>query len=343
MRIVLIGDFNPRTEEGMRRLCADIRGGLEQRHEVLALDPEQARTLSAVGRVRQFSPDVIHYLTGPTFFSLVTLRTHQAALGFRIPTVATGLKPFVGAAGRTLLPLVRPTVFLAQSRRWVESFRSAGSEIVDFPNWIRPEKFQLRSQSKEELRRKHGLPLDRQLVLHVGHVKPNRNLECLVPAQQSGRFQCVVIGSQSLSEQGAYQAEMERAGLLIKVGYVPDIQEIYQACDYYVFTAKAMPLDRFPATRHSIGVIDFPLTILEAMACGLRVAATRHDAAQHFLGEPPGLRFFDGSGPDCLRALDTLAGQPAADTRQVALGFSLDRTLDQLDRLYARLVGPASK
>lgn len=323
----------------MRRLCADIRGGLERRHEVLAIDAANIRKPGAFAQVRRFRPEVLHYLTGPTSFSLITLRAHQAALGFRVPTVVTGLKPFLGPWGRRLLRLVRPDIFLAQSRRWVESFRQAGSEIVDFPNWIRPEKFRPRSVTKEELRRKHGLPLDRELVLHVGHIKPNRNLECLIPAQQSGRFQCVVIGSQSLSEGGGYQAEMERAGLLIRVGYVPDIQEIYQACDHYVFTAKAMPLDRFPETRHSIGVIDFPLTILESMACGLKVAATRHDAVEHFLGQPPGLRFFDGSGPDCLRALDELVAEPPVDTRVVALAYSLDRTLDQLDRLYARLKG----
>ena len=339
MRIALFGDFNGRTDEGMRRLCADLRAGLGRRHEVLALDTQRARRPAAFATLRRFRPDVLHYLTGPTSFSLVTLRAHQLALWKRTPTIATGLKPFLSPLSRRTLRWVRPDVFLAQSRRWVELFQRAGSEIVDFPNWIQADKFRLATTTDPvALRRKHGLPLDRRLVLHVGHVKPSRNLECLIPAQQSGRFQTVVIGSQSLSEGGAYQAEMERAGLLLKIGYVPDIQEIYQACDFYAFTAKAMPLGRFPVDRNSIGVIDFPLTILESLACGLRVVSTRHDGAEHFLGQPPGLRFFDGTGSDCLRALDELAAQPQVDTRTLALAYNLDRALDHLDEIYQRLV-----
>jgi glycosyltransferase involved in cell wall biosynthesis len=236
-----------------------------------------------------------------------------------------------------MLPILRPDVFLAQSRRWISLFKASGSQVIDFPNWVSEQKFQLRDPSAAlTLRKKHGLPLQGQLVLHIGPVKPNRNLECLIAVQKSNRYQVVVIGSESLSQEGAHRDRLEAAGILVRIGYVKDIQEVYQACDFYALTAKAMPAACFPRHRHAIGVIDFPVSILEAMACGLRVVTTRHDALEYFLGQPAGLRYFDGCGSDCLRALDELVDEPA-DTRSVATRFALDNAVNILDKVYQSL------
>jgi glycosyltransferase involved in cell wall biosynthesis len=343
MRIALIGDFNAKTDEGMRRLCTDIRHGMETRHEVLALNSEELRHGSSFGRLRKFQPELLHYLTGPTFFSLISLKAHQLALGGRIPTIATGLKPFLDPTGRRFLPLVRPTVFLGQSRRWVDLFAKAGSRVIDFPNWTRLERFQKPNPfSKQELRQKYGLPAEGNLIFHVGHIKPNRNLECLIPAQQSGRYKAVVLGSETLSEKGACRDHLEKSGVLIKTMFAPEIQEFYKACDFYVFTAKAMPANQFPETRHSIGVIDFPLSILEALASGLPVASTRHDAVEHFLGKRKSLRFFNGSGEGCLATLDELANQPLEQETNLEQ-FSLENRLNHLDSIYKELTSVKKK
>lgn len=334
MNIALVGDFAEPADEGMRRLCADLRTGVAAQHLVLALNASELRQPAGLARLRGFRPAVLHWITSPTIFSLITLKVCKVALGRRVITIATGLKPFLGPCGRRLLRAVRPDVYLAQSRRWVALFRDAGSQVLDFPNWVSVDKFRLGDPSaKPALREKYGLPKTDPLVLHVGHVKPNRNLECLIPVQNSSRYRVVIIGSQSLSENGPCLGRLRAAGILVISGYVPAIQEVYQACDFYALTARALPPDRFPGNRHSLGVIDFPLSILEAMASGTRVVTTRHDALQYFLGQPPGLRYFDGSGEDCLRALDEVATHPA-NTRAVAERFSLESAVGLLDSVY---------
>jgi glycosyltransferase involved in cell wall biosynthesis len=334
-RIVLIGDFNAQTDEGMRRLCADISERIRPSVELLTFSSHEVRRWGAYRQIAAFKPDYLQYLTGPTTFSLIVLKAYELLLGSRTTTVVTGLKPFVGPWGRRLIHFLKPDVYLAQSRRWTRLFESAGCKVIDFPNGVKTDKFRPGVPERlDELREKFGLPARKKLVLHVGHVKANRNLECLLDVQKSGRYQVVVVGSETLSERGETRRRIEEAGFIVITKYFPNIEEIYQAVDFYVFTAKALDPAIFPRDRHEIGVIDFPLSILESMATNLRVLTTAHDAAAHFLPKTQGLRFFDGSAEDCLRQLDAVAAE-IPDTRRVAEQFDIQRIIAQLTSFYA--------
>lgn len=343
MRIALIGIFGAKIDEGMRKLCVQIEAAAGSGHEVLTVQTGDFCRGRAWSALRQFRPDCLHYLTGPTVFSLLALKFHRLTLPGRVTTVATGIRPYLSGTGRALLPALAPDHYLAQSRRWARLFAEAGSQCRDFPNGVDTRRFRPVTQERRaELKARWGLPADRPVVLHVGHVKENRNLDSLLEVQRSGRYQVWIVGSESESEPGPWRTRLEEAGCRIFTQYVPAIEEVYQAADRYVFTVRALPADRFPRHYQEIGVIDLPLSILEAMACGLPVLSTRHDAVAHFCGDVKGLGFFDGSAADCLRQLDVLPTAQLA-TRAAAERLDLERVMGGLGDFYAELAPTAGR
>ena len=337
MRIALIGIFGSKVDEGMRKLCVQIEAAARSQHEVMTVQTGDFCRGKAWTELRRFRPQCLHYLTGPTVFSLLALKFHRLTLPGPVTTVATGIRPYLGANGRRMLPLVAPDHYLAQSRRWAQLFAKAGSQCVDFPNGVDTRRFLPVSQERRaELKKRWGLPADKPVVLHVGHVKENRNLDSLLAVQRSGRYQVWIVGSESESKPGPWRTRLEDAGCRIFTRYVSAIEEVYQAADRYVFTVKALPTAQFPQHYQEIGVIDLPLSILEAMACGLPVLSTRHDAVAHFCGAVAGLGFFDGTAVDCLAQLDRLQVDSLA-TRAAAERHDLQRVMGLLGDFYDRI------
>lgn len=338
MRIALIGIFGSKIDEGMRKLCVQMEtAARHQQHEVLTVQTGDFCRGKAWAELRRFRPRCLHYLTGPTVFSLSALKFHSLTLPAPVTTVATGIRPYLSSNGRRMLPWMAPDHYLAQSRRWAQLFAKAGSRCVDFPNGVDTRRFQpLSAERRAELKARWGLPTDKPVVLHVGHVKENRNLDSLLAVQRSGRYQVWIVGSESESKPGPWRTRLEEAGCRIFTRYVPAIEEVYQAADRYVFTVKALPTAQFPRHYQEIGVIDLPLSILEAMACGLPVLSTRHDAVAHFCGDVAGLGFFDGTSADCLAQLDRLETGPLA-TRKAAERLDLQRVMGQLGEFYSRI------
>jgi glycosyltransferase involved in cell wall biosynthesis len=249
-------------------------------------------------------------------------------------TAATGLRPYLGKIGRALLPLLAPDLYLSQARRWQRLFSAAGSRTADLPNGVDTRRFVPACQKEKRALKAHwNLPTDKPVVLHVGHVKPNRNLECLIDVQRSGRYQVWIIGSESESQPGPWRAQLEEAGCRVDTEFVPGIEQVYRAADAYVFTVRPTPPSRFPSGYQEVGVIDFPLSILEGMASGLPMITTRHDAVEHFLGNVAGLRYFDGTGADCLRQLDAVRGGKI-ETRQAAERFDVANVMGHIENVY---------
>ena len=73
------------------------------------------------------------------------------------------------------------------------------------------------------------------MLLHVGHLKPSRNLEVLGALAATSRWSVVMVASTSTGQDLAVRHELERHGVTIVRRYLPDIERVYRAAHLYVF------------------------------------------------------------------------------------------------------------
>lgn len=131
-------------------------------------------------------------------------------------------------------------------------------------------------EKKRFLREKYGLPQDKCLVLHVGHLKPGRNLSCLSRLEEDCHGVLVLSSTtQHQRDSQLRQLLQARDNVTILDTYLPDIQELYQLADVYLFPVQTEG-----------ACIDLPLSVLEAAACGTKVVCTDYGALKEFRGKP---------------------------------------------------------
>lgn len=93
----------------------------------------------------------------------------------------------------------------------------------------------------------------------------------------------VIVGSTSTSQDKQLKDDLENAGIKIIAGYIEHIEELYQLSDVYVFPVK---------NDHS--AIEFPLSVLEAMACNLPVVTTTYGSLPDFFVQSSCFTYFSG-------------------------------------------------
>jgi glycosyltransferase involved in cell wall biosynthesis len=336
MRILYIGAFAGRPAEGMRSVARAIPAAVGRDHDVLCLDTREAPHPASIWKARSFAPDVIHYLAGPTVRSLGVLRAYSRAIP-RAATVASAIRPFFGASGRRLIRSLSPDLVLTQDPLWEAEFRRHGVSVTFVPNGVDLQRFSPATPNERRaLRARFGIDTDLPVVLHVGHLKPNRNPDVLLGLQRSGTAQAVVVASSESAIHHRVRAALLREGVRIVTGFLPDIQAIYGCADLYVFPVRTPRAGTLPAGYDQVGVIDMPLSVLEAMAADLPVLTTRFGALARVFVETASFRWFDGSIEDALRTIVELRPSAGVNRAQVEpLGW--DRVGQSLTSIYAAL------
>ena len=112
-----------------------------------------------------------------------------------------------------------------------------------------------------------GWPEDRQVLLYVGRLSPEKNVRRLIQAfsllneSAPGRFHLVVVGDGPL--RGALQRLQEESGAVSWIQYcdgASDLADIYRAADLFVH----------PGVKETFGLVT-----LESQACGTPVVGIR--------------------------------------------------------------------
>ena len=338
MRIVLIGDFTGTPDEGMKHISSTLYNRLAKNHDVFAMNPFQALSVHTLLQLKLFRPEVIHYLHGPTIRSLIILAWLK--LVTQAPTLVSATRPYLPKWTRKILPLVCPDLVLTQSQEFETLFKALGNRVSFFPNGVDMDKFSpVGPREKAKLRSRLNLPLDQKIILHVGHIKPNRQLDIFFRIQKMEGVQVVVAGGTHEAADIALKDKLVRAGIKVVHEYMPDISELYKAADLYIFPlmdkGKAQGFD-----YNSIGAIDLPLSVFEAMACDLPVLTTPFGALPRLFTRDQGFVYAD-TDTAILEKIRPMLDSGRTGTRAKVSPFAWPRVVSFLEQQYQGLVRSA--
>jgi glycosyltransferase involved in cell wall biosynthesis len=131
---------------------------------------------------------------------------------------------------------------------------------------------------KTHLRKKYGLPESAYILLHVGHIKENRNMQVFLKHREWGRDILPVVKGGEVDPSWLHRLQM--AGVVVIDEYIEHMHELYQAADCYLFPVSS-----------PTGALEFPLSVIEAAACNLPVITTRFGALPHVIREGEGFHY----------------------------------------------------
>lgn len=322
MRVAMFTEtFLPSTDGVVTRLLATLPELRRLGHEVLVLAPEGCppeyggvriegfpgkpfflypdkrviwpRT-RALDLLREFQPDIIHTVN-PVVFGLGAI---LASRRMNVPLVAsyhTHFPHFAEVYGyRWMTGPIWGYMRLLHNRAVLNlcTSDSARQDLVRhgfrrvrvWDHGVDLERFRPKPRDAEMRRRLSGGSPERTLLVYVGRLAPEKQVERLLPLVRGNPdVHVAFVGD------GPSRAQLERvfAGTPTTfVGYLQgeDLIAAYTSADAFVF----------PSTMETLGLV-----LLEAMACGLPVIAARSEPTLHLVGEGAGL-LYDADDPASL-------------------------------------------
>jgi glycosyltransferase involved in cell wall biosynthesis len=227
-----------------------------------------------------YKPDLICYVpsASATLFSFIRsrlLKLYQP----HARVVMVSLQPrHYGWLSRHLIRFLAPDVVFVQHKEAAKHLIALGCHVQLIPSGVDLDKFTpVSPERKADLRIEYGLELAKYTVLHVGHIKRERNVQTLVDIHRELSAQVILVGSSFPGQDENLLTELREQGIIVYDQYLPNIEQLYQLADCYVF----------PVVSEQ-ACIGAPLSVLEAMACNLPVVTLRY-------GDLPAA-FEDGDG-----------------------------------------------
>ena len=207
----------------------------------------------------------------------------------------------------------------------------AEDRIVQIPNGIDMEEFApVDDRRRRELRAKLNLPADQVTALFVGRLVDYKGIDDLLAAWPQVRQEdatLVVVGATG-------EAVTAPAGVIVR-DWVQSPREYMQAADVFVHPS------------HADGMSN---AVLEAMACGLPLVATKHGATHGLVEDGREALLVPARNPNALAAAlrrllrePTLRRKLAAVARQSAGRFGLAQVVDSIERQHEELVNNHSR
>lgn len=213
---------------------------------------------------------------------------------------------------KTLLKMSRAR-FIVFSKRSFELYSGivAQKRVEYLKAGVDTEKFVPASADiAAELKKKYGFDADKKLVLHVGHLNRGRNVQQL--EKLSADYHTLLITStQTKNEQDIeLKNELLSCGVKIIDTYIPDIEQVYQMADVYLF----------PVVEQG-KCIDVPLSCMEAAACNKPIVTTDFGEMREFVGKD-GFYFINSFEADELKAkIEEALSAENTDTRSAVLEY----------------------
>lgn len=336
MRISLVGDFNE-PDEARKVMAHHFLKEMSGRHDVLPFNVRSTFDRNARKQLRDFKPDVIQYIPGASTYSFFAARTLKSTCKNIRTVMFTALHGFHGfsygayygisTVTKPLIRLMKSDLVLVQSPETEKIFRGLGCNVrFSVYSGVDTNRFKPADQKRKlVLREKYQLDPERYTVLHVGSVRKWRNVGFLKDITKNKDIQFVLVGRGSTKFEDDTAKSLRESGVKIIESYTPDIQELYELSDCYMFP-----------TINPIGSIDVPLSVLEAMSANLPVITTSFGGLRNIFPEVEGLRYARESEFDRHLA-DLRESKGEVCTRNAVLPYSWSRVAVSLENIYGEL------
>lgn len=232
------------------------------------------------------------------------------------------MKSQMGRISRLLLRM-SGAVFLVFSREAERFYRGfvAKDQVRYLKSGVDTKRFSPVSREKSrELKKKYGFDPERPVVLHVGHLKYGRGIDKLL--QLDAQWQILLVTSTLTADEQDSDLRkqiMDRPGSRILDNYIPNIEEVYQLADVYLFPVRQMG-----------NCIDVPLSCLEAAACGKPVVTTTYGEMREFVGKRGFYFSEDMNGEDMNRKVEQAIREQCVDARTAVLEYDWDNAVEEL-------------
>jgi len=331
MRICLLSErLAPPFDEGFKNVVLYLGQEMARRHEVLTLTcggrdvPAHGIRNVAANRfflslplartIRRWAPDVLYYvptasLTWPSFLRARMLRVYVKT-GGRVALVGLQSRSHTQLS-RRLVAALSPDLLLVMGHNVAAGLPPLRCPLISVPAGVDTARFTpATAEEKGRLRVAYGIPPAAWVLLHVGHIKRERNVLLLGRIQQALGVQALLVGSSSTMQEREVESELRAAGVMV-ISHHLDIAEAYRLADAYLFPTHLQ--------QAAIGV---PLSVLEAMACNLPVISTPFGGLPELFPAQPERGLIYAEADDALVAAVAKARQRAhADTRAMVLPY----------------------
>jgi glycosyltransferase involved in cell wall biosynthesis len=337
MKVCLLGVYNENLDEGMIKSSFYITNELSKNHQILPLDLRKVTSKSFWKNLKEFNPQIVHYIHGSSFKSFLLLKIISLYCR-NVKTIISIMHPHFSTS-KHLIYFIKPDLTLVQSNEMENMFKAmkcrteflpVGSvDIVRFNPKLK--------EKKNELRDKYGVDKDKFVLLHVGSIKRGRNVLLLKELQGRNNNQVVIVGPVSTGTHQEVLHQLEEAGCIVWRKYFENIEKIYALSDCYVF--PVLPPQRGIMGETVSDSIEMPLSVLEAMSCNLPVISTRFGALHRIFDASDGLFFVD-KDDDFIAILESIKyNNIIIKTREKVAPYSWDNIGKKLEEIYLEMMG----
>ncbi|MPZ16125.1 MAG: glycosyltransferase [Chloroflexi bacterium] len=335
---VVSEEFSAEADEGVRIFARETARALARHADVMALATASVsthvgarvasspRTLISLGlrqELVRYDPEMVVYVprASTTLWSFVRSRVLKWYAP-RATVLLVGLQPRRhGRVARTLIPHLAPDLVFVQAPESQRYLQTLGCHVGLVRSGVDLDRFKpVSSARRRELRQRYDLAEERPVCLHVGHVTAGRGVRDLAALASRGQCQAVFVCSTSTDQDVRLAGDLREAGVRVIDVYLPNVEELYQLADCYVF----------PVTSEG-SAIEIPLSVLEACACDLPVVTTRFGGLVHLPGVQscPAVAFVD-SADALLAQAHRMSHSTLHGTRSLVADYSWDAVAKDL-------------
>jgi glycosyltransferase involved in cell wall biosynthesis len=252
-----------------------------------------------------------------TFSAIIKTWLASLFLGNKLVVVSVQRKVLSPKQRNIVKSITLKNVF-ALSSRLADELTEIGISAQVLPTGIDLSRFSPITADKTLLRSRYGLPEDKKILLHVGHIRESRNILWFGEVQKAlPNIQVVIIGSTATQQDDDVRVKLESDGVVFLREAFSDISELYQAADVYCF----------PVTELE-GAMEIPLSVLEAMAVNIPVITTRFGRLPELFDADEFYRYVDSSA-DIISALESGFNENCANREKLSQ-FTWEHTTSTL-------------